>query len=63
MHEFHISYSHTEWYLFFSIVQLQVHNVYSVRKTKNSCALVNMNVQIKVGISSTASGSSDPGGR
>ena len=27
---------------FFPIVQLQVHNVYSERKTRNSCALVNL---------------------
>ena len=43
VHEFHISYGHTEWYLFFPIVQLQVHNVYSERKTRNSYALVNLN--------------------
>ena len=36
LYEFHISYSHTEWYLFFPIVLLQVHNVYSERKTRNS---------------------------
>ena len=38
-----ISYSHTEWYLFFfPTVHLQVHNVYSERKTRNSCAPVNL---------------------
>ena len=37
VHEFHISYRHTEWYLlFFPTVQLQVSNVYSKRKTRNS---------------------------
>ena len=27
---------------FFPLVQLQVHNVYSERKTRNTCALVNL---------------------
>ena len=36
VHEFLISYSRTERYFFFPTVQLQVHNVYSERKTRNS---------------------------
>ena len=43
VHEFPISYSHTEWSTcHFPTVQLQVHNMYSERKTRNSCALVNL---------------------
>ena len=37
MHEFHISVNLTEWYLlYFPTGQLQVHNVYSERKSRNS---------------------------
>ena len=36
LHEFHISYSHIEWYLFFFFeVQLQVYILYSERKRRN----------------------------
>ena len=41
VHEFHISPSRTEWYLLFLTVQLQVHNVYSERKSRNTFALLN----------------------
>ena len=47
VHDFFISYSHTEWYLFFSdsatiMVQLQVNILYSERKSRNTSALVNL---------------------
>ena len=67
MHEF-ISFSLTEWCLFFfGTVQLQVQNVYLEWNTRNSWALVNMNHLTKLmgvrlgyllGNSSTASGCS-----
>ena len=41
VHKFYISNSHAEWY-FFQIVQLQVHNVYSERKSRNTQAIVNL---------------------
>ena len=44
LHEFHISYSNTECYIPFLTVHLQVHNVYSERKSINTCALVNPNL-------------------
>ena len=50
LHEFHISDSHAEWYLLFPTEQLQVHNVYSVRKTKNSCALVTYPFKLNYGL-------------
>ena len=36
LHEFHISYSCTEWYLFFPTVELQVYYVYSEQNSKNT---------------------------
>ena len=42
LHEFLISYIHTKWYLFFSEVQLQVHKVYSERKSRSTSALQNL---------------------
>ena len=43
VHEFLISYNHTEWYLFFfPTVQLQVNILYSERKSRYTCALVNL---------------------
>ena len=42
VHEFPISYSHIERYLLFPTVELQVHNVYSDRKIRNTSALINL---------------------
>ena len=46
VHEFLISYSHTEWYFIFPTVQLQVHNENSVRCGRNTDALVNLNTKL-----------------
>ena len=36
VNKFHFSYRHTQWYFLFLTVQLQMHNVYSEQKIRNS---------------------------
>ena len=59
MHEFHISYSNTEWYLlFFQQCNSQVHILYSERKSRNTDALVT-NISLTQ-LSSESAGDSRP---